>query len=356
MELNRVYNCRAVQLVLYSVLEFILIDIKGLCITESDRIKKFFIQYGFHPAICIHPSIIYGGKKEPYAKDAIKKRINILLRFKIVYLRKAIHAGLLQSDKGHWIMQQLDIPSYYGNGLEFWFEEWHTPLVQYTIPESNVSCKRIAIYTALTGDYDNVNELLYKETDIDYFLFTNNERLQSKTWQVVYVKSDLDNVLLCREIKMLPHKYLGEKYDASIYIDANAVIYGELSQLINYLNNNVSFAVTKHSARDSVRDEIDAIIQMKKMNYGVTMAQYNRYLTDGFMDNIGLAECGILVRRHNEIELRCVMEAWWKEFQNGIRRDQISLLPVIQRMNYQTWKYMNGSIWHNQYCKIISHK
>jgi hypothetical protein len=253
-------------------------------------------------------------------------------------------------------MQQLGIDHHYGNGLDFWFVESHTPIRRYTIPAKEIETKPIAIYTALTGDYDDVNEILYKEAGVDYLLFTNNKNLRSSTWQVVYVESELDNLLLSREIKMLPHKYLGEKYDASIYIDANAVVYGELSQVLTYLNDKVSFAVSKHSERKSVKEEIDIIVQ-RIYNNKEPYVQYERYVKEGFDDNLGLAECGLLVRKHNDNALQKVMEAWWNEFQNGIRRDQISLLPVIQRLNFKAWQYMDGgSIWHNQFCKIIAHK
>lgn len=335
---------------LYYILTRVLKQLKPFFLAEDDTLRQQLISKGFHPALCAHSSILFGYRSNDTCKPVR------CISMKVECLSRAIHIHLLASDKGHAIMQQLGIPHCFGNGLEFWFLEGHTPYVPYTIPTKEVTPKRIAIYTALTGDYDDVHEILYKEEGVDYLLFTNNKKLKSSTWQVVYVESELDNVLLSREIKMLPHKYLGDKYEASIYIDANVVIYGELSQLTNYLNNDVSFAVTKHSERKRVKDEIDIIQKRKSINREDALAQYERYVTEGFMDDMGLAECGILVRKHNKVMLQQVMEAWWKGFQNGIRRDQISLLPVIQRLNFKAWRYMDGSIWHNQFCKIIAHK
>lgn len=335
---------------LYFLLERVLRNLKPLFCAEDEVLRKGLRRMDFHPALCAHPSILFGHR------ESLNVPRTSLLSFQLRYLKKAVKIGLFKTDKGHAIMQLLGMPPYYGNGLEFWFEEWHTPLIPYDVPTETTQPKHVVIYSALTGDYDYVNEILYKEEGVDYLLLTNNKSLTSKTWQNVYVESDLDNVLLSREIKMLPQKYLGDKYDVSIYVDASAVIYGEFSRLAAYLHDDIAFAVSQHSERKTIREEIDAIVSMKSMNLEQTLAQYNRYREDGFEDNIGLAECGVLVRKHQNIALQKVMNSWWTEFQNGIRRDQISLLPIMAKLQYTDWQYMKGNIWHNQYFKIISHK
>lgn len=336
---------------LYACLVYILKQLKPLFVTEDVELKEQLKRFEFHPALCAHPSILFGHREE-----ATECNVHCL-SLKLSYLKKAIKIGLLKTEKGHRLMYDLGIAECYGHGVDFWFLESHSPICPYSIPTSTNAHKRIVIYTALTGNYDNVNEILYKEDGVDYLLFTNNRNLRSNTWQIVYIESDLDNVLLSREIKMLPHKYLSEKYDASIYIDANAVIYGELSQLTNYLNEQVSFAVSKHGERNTVKDEVEVIIQrFKSVDPQQARTQYDQYVKNGFKDDLGLAECGLLIRSHNDYQLIPVMEAWWREFNKGIRRDQISILPSISMLQYKKWTYMDGSIWHNQFCKITPHK
>ena len=141
---------------MYHLLERILEQLKPLFLAEDDALRNQLVRKGFHPALCAHPSILYGHK----AKEA---QAHILcLSGKVAFLRKAIYLRLLKSDKGHALLQQLGIPAYFGNGLEFWFEEYHTPYIPYSIPENNTAPKHIAVYTALTGNYDDVNEILYK--------------------------------------------------------------------------------------------------------------------------------------------------------------------------------------------------
>ena len=50
--------------------------------------------------------------------------------------------------------------------------------------------KKICVYTCITGDYDNLHEIKKKEKDIDYYLFTNNKNIKSKTWKVIYIENE----------------------------------------------------------------------------------------------------------------------------------------------------------------------
>ena len=323
--------------------------VKSCFLWEDERLKNVLSGFGFHPALCYHPSILFGERAEG-------KAFCLLLKFHISFLRKCIKLGLLKSVNGHRLIHELGIQPCFGNGKEFWFVESHSPIVPYSIPDNPKPNGRIVVYTALTGDYDNVQELLYKEDGVDYLLFTNNPSIHSNTWQVIQVQSGLDEVLLSREIKMMPHKYLGKEYETSIYIDANAIIYGEITELTRYLANGKSLAVTKHSIRKSVKEEIDACVRLRGTDQEAANKQYEKYLNEGFNDDNPLLECGILVRAHNDQTLQALMCEWFDEFKNGVRRDQLSLLPCISRLGFKDYVIMEGSVWHNQFNKIQSHK
>ena len=250
-------------------------------------------------------------------------------------------------------MRKLGVRPYFENETDSWLR---MPMVPYTIPVNPRPKGKIVVYSALTGEYDFVNEVLYKENEIDYFLFTNNPSLKSRTWRVIPVQSDLDDVLLSREIKMLPHKYLNEEYEMSIYVDANVVIYGEISLLTCYLGNGNAFAVSSHSVRKTVKEEIDECVKMGKVDGKRAREQYERYLSEGFHEDQPLLECGVLVRRHKDQNLQLLMQNWFNEFRIGIRRDQLSLPPCISRLGYEDYVIMDGSVWHNQFNRLVSHK
>ena len=191
---------------------------------------------------------------------------------------------------------------------------------------------------------------------VEYLMFTNNPGITSKTWKVVYVPEDIDNVLLSRKIKILPHQYLPDEYDCSIYVDANAIIYGELSLLTSYLSEDIGFAVSRHHERNSVKEEVSTLIERRMVPSKEATDQYLRYRSEGFKDDLGLAECSILVRKHKEKDLQMLMESWWDEFRRGVRRDQVSLMPCLQRSDYSKFVFMDGYVRHNQFCRIVDHK
>ena len=76
------------------------------------------------------------------------------------------------------------------------------------------------------------------------------------------------------------------------------------------------------------------------------------YLILGF---IGLFECGVLVRHHGDDKLEKLMESWWKEFCSGIKRDQISLPPAIEKMKFSKYAIMEGNVFRNQFEMVMEH-
>lgn len=316
---------------------------------EDERLRKALCQRAFHPAICAHPSIIFGKRIQNSETVAF-------FRLPVLFLKKCIRTGLLTDRKGQLLIQELGVQPFFGNSVSFWFYDPHAPIVPYKIPDSPKPEGRIVVYTALTGDYDNVSEILYKEDGVDYFLFTNNPSLKSKTWKIIPIQSDLDDVLLSREIKMLPHKYLNEEYEMSIYVDANVVIYGEISRLTCYLGHGNAFAVSAHSVRKTVKEEINACVKLGKVDGMQAREQYEKYLSEGFKEDQPLLECGILVRKHKDQNLQLLMQNWFNEFRDGIRRDQLSLPPCISRLGYKDYVIMDGSVWHNQFNRLVTHK
>ena len=325
--------------------------VRPLFLQEDDRLKKVLSELSFHPALCVHPSILFF-----IGVGVVKSHSPHCMRESLFIIKKFVKLGLLKGERGALIVKELGIQPCFADGTRFWFIECHSPFVLYPIPNAPKQDGKTVVYTALTGNYDDVHELLYREADVDYLLFTNNPSLKSRTWTVIYVESDLDDKLLSREIKLLPQKYLGEEYKISVYVDASAVVYGELSELTRYLGNGVSFAVSRHSVRKSVREEIDACVRLRGTDGTMAEMQYERYLQEGFVDDKPLLECGLLVRAHHDGKLQELMQLWFDEFKMGVRRDQLSLLPCMSKLRFENYIVMDGSVWHNQFIRILRHK
>ena len=49
----------------------------------------------------------------------------------------------------------------------------------------------------------------------------------------------------------------------------------------------------------------------------------------GFLDDAGLFVCSAIFRRHFDPKVIAFSEAWWRRFQAGAKRDQLSVMPAL---------------------------
>ena len=100
---------------------------------------------------------------------------------------------------------------------------------------------KIIIYTVITGNYDTIKQPLVVEEGVEYVLFTNNPGIvDAGVWKVLQIPSEQwqgrtereNNILLSRKVKMLPHKYLPDDADWSIFIDADMLFKEPLTRLL----------------------------------------------------------------------------------------------------------------------------
>ena len=93
--------------------------------------------------------------------------------------------------------------------------------------------EKICVYTCITGNYDNLKDVIVKEKGVDYVCFTNNREITSSTWKIIYIDDGiLNNHYLSRKIKMLGHPYIDENYDLSIWIDASIIFKRSVNEFL----------------------------------------------------------------------------------------------------------------------------
>lgn len=212
------------------------------------------------------------------------------------------------------------------------------------------------IYSAITGDYDDVKEPEYISDEFDYILFTNNPRLTSDVWKVVLVDNEeqLDNARLARKIKIMGHEYLPE-YDYSIWVDGKIKIKGNIRQYIDTYKRNEPMLCFNHFERDCIYEEKKFCISTNKDVPEIIENQIERYRMEGYPERNGMVDTGIIVREIHDERVKKVMETWWLEILHGSVRDQLSF-------NYACWKndfvYDTSDfyIYENPYVEMYEHK
>ena len=227
--------------------------------------------------------------------------------------------------------------------------------------------KKIVVYTAIFGKYDELPNNKFISKDADYICFSDHP-IESDLWNVVLVDPIYeDSTRNSRKYKALPHRYL-PNYEYSIWVDGNMQMIGDFSNLLN----DKAFRTYDHmqcfDKRNCIYEEADFILYLGQQNNTqspergirnwkdnpfIIQDQIARYKSLGFPKDFGLAETSVVIRKHNDKKCISLDEDWWTEMKYGSKRDQLSL-------NFVSWKnnlaidYIPGDVRNNEYFIMIS--
>lgn len=192
--------------------------------------------------------------------------------------------------------------------------------------------KKIAVYTAITNDYDHLRVPKIQSKDIDFFCFTDNSNLKSEKWKIIKMddKECLDPIRQAKKVKVLPHLYFSD-YEFSLWVDANFLILSDIQNLFNTFLKEASIACYKHPHRNCIYQEAEVCIQLKKDKRSIIDNQIFNYRSLNYPESNGLIASGIILRKHNDAHLIQLCEDWWREILQFSVRDQLSF-------NYVAWK------------------
>ena len=186
---------------------------------------------------------------------------------------------------------------------------------------------KIAIYTSIFGNYDDLPEIPYKPDNCDFICFTDAD-ITSDEWTIIkspVIYSDPNRN--AKRYKVLPHEYLHD-YDYSIWIDGNMLVRGDVNDLIDKYLSNVPIAFYSHAnnvldSRACPYEEAQFILDIGDKNYklnpergilaykdnpAVISKQMENYQYAGFPYGNGLITGMVIMRKHNDLDCIKVME------------------------------------------------
>lgn len=194
-------------------------------------------------------------------------------------------------------------------------------------------CGRIAVYTGIFGSYDSICRPQVCPADIDYY-FVSDERpaivapfrwIDAKTVIPGRITSSIKRN---RYIKMHPHIIFPD-YEYSIYIDGNITITADISGFVHHNKSGISTFMLPW--RECIYYEALATVNDRRVVANDVCRQMKKYLDEGMPAHYGLPEMPVIAREHVKPQCIKVMEDWWKEFDAGAQRDQLSFM-------YAMWK------------------
>lgn len=187
----------------------------------------------------------------------------------------------------------------------------------------------ITILTSITGGKDKFLEDKLNKGKADFLAFSDVPYL-SPTWTVKEAPSIFkDERRNSRLPKLLPHLYTNSEY--SIWVDGNIRLLKSPEELIAKHLADHDIAVYKHPTRDCLYEEATKCAVKGLDEPEVIIAQAKAYEDAGFPKHIGLAECGIIFRRHTD-KIREFNETWFAEYCRHSKRDQIPFMYALNKV------------------------
>lgn len=215
------------------------------------------------------------------------------------------------------------------------------------------------VYTAITGDYDTLKEIKYIDKEIDYYCFTNNPKIKSKTWKIMSLDNPelLDFIRLERKIKILGCEEIFKNYDLAVYMDANIELRKPVSEFIKKECDlkNYDFFSLIHSDRDCIYEEAKVCIDWKKDDKKIIEEEMTFLKKENFPEHYGLTANNFFVYKPNNNKIKKVQNCWWNMVKRYSRRDQLSFMYSLWKHKYKKVQFINVLWYNNDYFFIHEH-
>jgi len=209
-----------------------------------------------------------------------------------------------------------------------------------------LSNPKFCVYTAITGDFEILNEQpAKKNSNIPFICFTDNSNTESSSWDIRTEPTlfKMDASRSQRYFKLLPHRVLPE-FTHSLYIDNNIILKRSPEDIFEKYLAKDNFCLYQHGVRETVLDEFLEVSKLGLDEPSRVFEQLNHYL---FHDAEVVSQkpywCGLLLRHHEMPEIQKAMETWFYQVLRYSRRDQLSFNFAITKSQVKPIAINEGS-------------
>lgn len=189
-----------------------------------------------------------------------------------------------------------------------------------------------AVYTALTGGYEALNEQpVAASSSIPFLCFTDDPSLTSETWEIVLVEPALpaDPSRSSRQLKLVPDHPRLAGCDQSLWIDNTVVLKVTPEQILDEWLDDADLAIPQHSYRERVIDEFDAVVSAGFDEPSRVYEQLYHYLDVAPHVLEQPVLWNALIARRHTAEVARFGEVWWRHVLRYSRRDQLSVRMAL---------------------------
>lgn len=197
------------------------------------------------------------------------------------------------------------------------------------------SCDRIAVYSCLSGGYEQSIPLIDNDDSIDKFLIVDNADAAVPDGYTKILSNYInpEPVRTARFAKTHPHIWFKD-YDYVFWIDSNIHFVGDLrnyTEKMKLADADCGFII--HPVRDTFLEESSILSAFRVVDHELATQQVSRYLEDPKVLSDPLFETNFLVSRPKSQTVQKFMGAWWSELNRFTHRDQLSVNYAVRSAN-----------------------
>lgn len=159
-------------------------------------------------------------------------------------------------------------------------------------------------------------------------------------------------VMEAKIYKILSHQFLNT--DISIWVDGNIFLLVDPKKIVEEFLGDADIAVWKHFDRDDVYDEARAAMGLGGDQVPYIKKHLEHFEEIKFPRHTGLAECNVIIRRHNK-RVEKFNNYWWSEICRHSNRDQLSFPVVVKKCPDVKINYVEGNVRNHNYFKYVPH-
>ncbi len=190
--------------------------------------------------------------------------------------------------------------------------------------------RRIVVYTALFGDYDELLPVETPDINADYVCFSDRERETCGVWKIVPSPFyHPDPVRMARYVKLHPFDLFPD-YEWALWVDGNLSFKESVTDRVRSVESSGSQAgMIPHKYRDCVYEEAIECLRCGKDAAGNVVRQVLAYLSEGVPGHGGMYETNCMIINLNDSDLEDAFCLWWQQVDRYSCRDQIALGYVL---------------------------
>lgn len=194
---------------------------------------------------------------------------------------------------------------------------------------------KIAIYTCILNEYDELHQPKFIAPNIDYYVISDKRMDDLGVYQWIdintIVTDEQENYFLLNRFCKTHGSEIFSQYDYSAYVDGALQIVGNVFPYFEEMGKT-GIGMYLNETDDCIYSMGLLMTLQKRCDFELTREQFMHYAEAGMPLHYGYLCGGFIFRDHNNQLGNVLMKRWYEEYQRWPTRDQFALSYIMWEM------------------------